>query len=788
MVQTITYNDWQDTSNTWESLSDTWDSAEFISYKREINNTLYTSGEYIVLANSAPYIDVNKITGLEETLADAGIGTILKREFRYSIDSVTFSEFQELNIANLDALGSFDRVWFQFRYILLSGGPVTISKVSIVFTLIVRDEFEGYVAPAIQDQDRIYAFPVTYKSNFLWEPYKLNRAIRLYKDLNLMVNSLFGHDTTYYRALPQGRSKDVFLMEYSLYEHAEGICVKVVVPNNEFPDNKLNMGPFGVDFELPFEVQIDKDYYQKIFGEGSGPQKRDVLFFPRTNRIYEISSSYLYRDFMNEPLYFKVTLIKWLPKSNAAQSDSLNTLEDYTVSAGKLFGEIKAQEEIKITNPEQFKVAYKSEDPVRSFVYESQEISNENVLNYYTVISEHHYKMESSISSKKIKVKVDTQFLLKNSTYYARFSTSSSQPDQQWYYSMKKFTYLGLDDEDYAVFSYSDGNSQAQGTFLPSQIFTIGSLMSLYDKEYDGTVGNDAVASCDVDPAKYHKVKVVQYKTINNFPSDEDRSYCAWFKLKANSSTKTKLDNFNFDQYTREVTLNLSKSALYFIDDLVSLTRISGTAFSLFGKVSEVISSTSIKIKVDEEIYNYVQTNFSSWISYTDIQAQRSFSRVFLNSQINGKGIVIELYENRHFKVTMNNSYSYFSIPGNSLELENSKWFALFINFSNTFKQLTLNVWRMQWDPVAKIPATTDLKLIYNKTIPMIKEDRSSTIKYFLEPSYMDLTNIRLFNRIVETDNQVLVLNQNIVKDAQWALIIDNALPQSKMPYIGYTR
>ena len=70
----------------------------------------------------------------------------------------------------------------------------------------------------------------------------------------------------------------------------------------------------------------------------------------------------------------------------------------------------------------------------------------------------------------------------------------------------------------------------------------------------------------------------------------------------------------------------------------------------------------------------------------------------------------------------------------------------------------------------------------------MIPEDRTSNMNYFLETSWMNLTNVRLFNRVAETDKQVLILNQNIVKDAQWAIIIDNALPQSKLPYIGYTR
>jgi hypothetical protein len=78
--------------------------------------------------------------------------------------------------------------------------------------------------------------------------------------------------------------------------------------------------------------------------------------------------------------------------------------------------------------------------------------------------------------------------------------------------------------------------------------------------------------------------------------------------------------------------------------------------------------------------------------------------------------------------------------------------------------------------------------MVYNKTVPMLKGDYSSDDNYYLTPSSMDLTNVRLFNKTAETDKQSLILNQNIVKDAQLAIIIDNALPQSKLPYVGYTR
>jgi hypothetical protein len=786
--QVTTFYEWDQAASQWETLADSWESADFISYTTTSNNTLYSSGEYLVLANSLPYYNVQLITGIEEVITDSGVGTILKKEFRYSIDSVSFSEFQEMNSQTLANLGSFDRIWFQFRYILLSGGPVTITKVGILYTQTASDPFQNYQAPAIQDQNRVYAFPVTYKSNFLWEPYKMNRAIRLYKDLNLMVNNLFGHETNYYRCLPQGRSKDVFLMEYSLYDHDEARCVKVVVPNNEFPDNKLNMGPFGVDFELPFEVQIDKDYFQKIFGDGTGPQKRDVIYFPRTNRIYEISSSYLFRDFMNEPLYFKVTLIKWLPKTNAEQSESLNTLEDYTNSAGKLFGDLIEQEEIKVTNPQQFNVAYTKNDPVRSFVDPDQESVSVNLQNYYTQVAEYYYKMDSTANEKKLKASVDTKYLKKDTTYYVRFSPTSTQTDEQLYYSVKKLIYRGVDADGLAIFTYEGGKSQLESQYPASQIFFPDSALSIYENEYDGITGPNLVASCDTSYAKYSKTRIVEYKSRNEFPSTEDRAFSAWFNLKDSTYAKIAISSFNLDVYTSEVSITLSRNYLVFVGDVITLSRTSSAGFSIFGEVSQVTSPTQITVKVDNEILAYVQANFSSWTSFNDLQAQKTFSRVFLNGYHEEKGVKIELYENRHFKVTVNGEYTYFSIPGDKPVIESGKWHALFINFSNTFKQMTLNLWKMQWDPVSKVPATTDLKLLYNKTTAMEKIDRSSNTAYFLEPSFMDLTNVRLFNRVAETDKQVLILNQNIVKDAQWALIIDNALPQQKMPYIGYTR
>ncbi len=782
---------WNDDSSSFDSQSDLWSDSNFASYVKISDSTLRSAGEYVILAQNDPYEYVENFTQILETISDTGTGTILKKEFRYSIDFNAFSEFEELNLSNLNSHVPITKVWFQFRYILLSGGPVTITKVSLKFNSSIKtgDKFDNYEHPDITNQDKIYAFPITFRSNFTWEPYKMNRAIRLYKDLNLMVNNTFGHEVNYYRVLPQGRSKDVVLMEYSLYEHDEGICMKVIVPNNEFPDNKLNMGPFGVDFELPFEVQVDKDYYQKIFGEGSGPQKRDVIFIPRTNRIYEISSSYLYRDFMNEPLYFKISLIKWLPKTNVEQSDTVSNLQDLTVSAASLFGEEITEQQEENAKLDQYTVPSRKYDPVRSYLNDNQIIESEKLLNYHTLIAEHSYDMSSLLNFKEVKVLLeDSSLLTLKDTYYVRFDQDIEQDDEQMYYSMKKLKYIGDNDEGFSVFTWLPGYSNFEANYNVNLLFKPDSEFFLYDAEYNGEP-NDAVLSCDSENYLIRSRKaVVVYNATNSFLETEDRSFSSWFKIQNNDSKQGSVTSFSYDEGSCIIDITYDRSIHFMYDETVSLKRTATSNFVLFGNITEIVSSTRIKMEVDRSIMNFVKSGFSNWETFTDLKIRSNCSNVFLDGYLNGTGIKIELFEKRHFMIMSNSDKYFFSISNNLPELLEDKWYGLFINISNIFKQLTVNVWEIQWNSTTNLPSTTDLKLVFNKTVTIKKEDRSSSSKFILKPSNMNFTNIRLFSKVAETDKQTMLLNQNIVKDAHLGIIVDNALTLNKRPFFGDTK
>jgi hypothetical protein len=572
------------------------------------------------------------------------------------------------------------------------------------------------------------------------------------------------------------------------------------------------MGPFGVDFEMPFEVQIDKDYFQAIYGEGTGPQKRDVLYFPRTGRIYEISSSYLFRDFMNEPLYFKLTLIKWQPKSNAEPSIDLSALESLTVSAEKLFGKEMKEEQVDIANPVQFNPITEISDPVREYLAPLAEILDVPVMNYFLTVAEHQYNLSKAVTENTASVNLTSTELRKlslNTTYYLRSATA---PEHEYYFkqgatgatqtligpypdvndsllSMKTAKYVGIDANNRAIFEFNDGASQYANNYSMTEMFTADSIFSLYSTEYSVAEPGSPLFACKNHQTISSQVESIKYKALNSFTSSDDRAISAWFSLKKNDRFLTNVTSYSYDSFAAEMTVTYERKRNFFLGDYISLRRKStGSSFNLVGKIKRINSGNSVVIEVKPEIAVYLETVYGNWKTYTDLTLQLSYPKVFIDSIKENKGIRVELHGHRYFIVTTNTTEYYFMMPNTQADLVEGKWYGLCVSFSNLFSQLTLNVWEMQWNPTTGMPTTSDLRIVYGNTVRNFpKEDRSSGHNFFLIPSDMEITNIRVWAQKIETDKQPLILNQNIVKDASLAIVIDNAVPVSRLPYISYT-
>ena len=227
----------------------------------------------------------------------------------------------------------------------------------------------------------------------------MNPAIALNRELALAVSEMFGHQVCYFKTTADQKSKDFILKEYSLYNVTDVKNVRIVVPDNVFPDNAIMYTPFDMDFESPFEVQIVKEDFERAFGYCVRPEERDYLYFPLENRMYEIQSAYLYKDFMRDGVYYKVNLFKWQDKDNVMRtpgSTAATYVDQLTENFDDVFKVEDEKEFTQITKPLQYNTINVGDwDFVRSLINEKLDIKKHDINNYFTIVAKYAYDLRS---------------------------------------------------------------------------------------------------------------------------------------------------------------------------------------------------------------------------------------------------------------------------------------------------------------------------------------------------------------------------------------------------------
>ena len=357
-----------------------------------LSQIIQNTGDFIIFGASSSYLNVAEITAITEDITQTS-GTLLKY-YRWSYNNNSYSQWVELSVDSLNEEILYlenDEFWIQFKYELVDEGDVTINSVSLEVTLQESAVLDKPIPTFYSKEKGNKHWPVRMKS-FTWNPYRQNESIKLQKDLSFTMNQIYGHEVTYFRAVPKADSRDVVFLEWTLFDVSPAKCLKVVVPENTFPEMKLNHNAFGVDFELPFEVHVDKRYFESIFGHNSHPQKRDIIHFPLTNRMYEVSSSAVVGEFMHEFLYWNVSLVKYQPKHNRIMTDEIrDSIENYTTGIDDMFGDELQTIMEDITNPKQLKDATLTFDPVRLYVESAEMSIQETLLNYHTTVAQYYY-------------------------------------------------------------------------------------------------------------------------------------------------------------------------------------------------------------------------------------------------------------------------------------------------------------------------------------------------------------------------------------------------------------
>ena len=211
---------------------------------------------------------------------------------------------------------------------------------------------DANVAGALQIQNNAV-------SSDLWQPYNTTQITQYYNTLANQVSNLFGWNVDYHLTDPDKNGIDFILHEYQLKNIIDVQTVRVIVPENKFPENQPRMNTYNLDLFDKFEIHILKDEFKNKFGVHRRPSEDDIIFFCPLNRLYIVSSANIFRDVMNAGIYYKVMLEKYEQKANIINlsAESRFKLGDLTKSTtmDELFGKEIKEDSDKIANKDQFK-------------------------------------------------------------------------------------------------------------------------------------------------------------------------------------------------------------------------------------------------------------------------------------------------------------------------------------------------------------------------------------------------------------------------------------------------
>lgn len=617
------------------------------------------------------------------------LGQVFK-EFSWSKDGKTYSYWTELNRQNLQNI-TFETpttVYLKVRYSLNQGPQQYATINSIEIFPICSDTCGGTYVPPLQNVStgtKDIAEQIVEIAQGTFNPYTVNTQYNLYTQLSNSVSNMFGIDSPYFRATPVDRSGDVIFKEWTLYNVEDPKCVKVLVENNEMPDMNAQYNPFGVEYTAPFEVEIVREEFQKVFGVDAVPQKNDILYIPMlSTRLFEVTSSTPNYGFMYQEISWKLSLGIYKPKSNRNLSDkALDILDNATKSRlvdaqqnmEELFGDALEHEEKNLTVPQ-------VNDP------------------------------KNGTSKDAIRAYVDRDLLIEK---------------------------IDLDNH---------------GVKVANSCYDFSSLLGI-----------------DTEQA-------VIYNRYQNFKHDKgvkDFAFTTWVSPVENTTVKTLVKKVEKEEDYYKLTNDKIMTNLN-VGDFVTVERQGKLAF--FGNVVSN-EGNIVKVKLLQEMQDTLDSISNVWANASGYILQKTIPSTLLHGYKDGKGIKLEMFCGRYFLYTINDKH-YLYDAGKKLDVGN--WYGVALNYTSNFNQVKFGVYKIGDDI-----KSSKLDIVKETVKNIVPEDFAcdGDVQFIMKKGLHKQTNIRIYDEAIPDDKLSSIMNQYVISDSYNAILVDNAVPVDRLPYLG---
>ena len=700
-------------------------------------NSLTFSQNFRIFSTLEPITGIIEFTDFVEDLiltSPAAIDlTNLKRYIRYSRNRLDWSLWYEVAPSNIGDAGSMfldknDHFYFEVKYVYDDGtanelaSPIQINEIKLRFANGVSLPTTYAPSTACSDEK---CNSIISNRDPSFRPYEVGSAVGMFQELSYYTNQLYGHQVVYFRTLPELDSADYVFKEWTLYKNVDRKCIKVLVPKNAFPSNAPKYTEFGMDFQLPFEIHLDHRYFQSIFGANSEPRKRDFLYFPLINRMFEIQGSYLHRGFMMSPTFWKIQLKKFNPNIDMLLKDETrHFLDNVITNSEQLFGDEVKKDIQDGTMPEQYKTISTTFDSSRRAIHPEVSIKPLKYTFNFASLIENYYDF--------------TQIPLSELSYEL---TSTHPPAAE---SMNIENLRSLDPLSAQV---NDVVLAYQG----SQLFTAwknGALLT-NDKNVKGTSTLfcrvrgpfDTIPNNEGQSVSGRYVRVEGYRNL----SFKDQRDLLIDTIGVNKYIKFKVRQTGV-VYSAQPKFNKTDSQNLSYTSLFNVPSTSDVVKFLDGFDNE----TGTGVKIEGLFTRYFATHPEGDLDLT----------VTINSQVKNYTIV-------NFK--------------------SDAWHAIVVSISNEFKQCGVYVYSIQEDP-SDIINHNDFKTVFSSISSLVQTEFNLESYYTLSVSNLLITNLRLFNTMIKEEQHDFILSQQFIKDESMLLLIDNCKPQLNLPYIAKNR
>ncbi len=224
-----------------------------------------------------------------------------------------------------------------------------------------------------------------------FNPYDTTQVLALNEKTANDVSNLFGWEVDYYKTEANDAGIDYVLHEYGTYDTVNKQKLKILVPDNKFPEDQVAFNMFDLALFDSFEIHITRREFYSKFGIGVRPAQEDFLFICQINKWFKVEHAQSYRDFLNSSIYYKVTLGKKQDDThidNREYTDSFNNMIENN-QLDNLFGK-QVKEDIKhvvndpllqnLTEIDAVDVKFKYDNDVEILV--NAGVSKEEILDY----------------------------------------------------------------------------------------------------------------------------------------------------------------------------------------------------------------------------------------------------------------------------------------------------------------------------------------------------------------------------------------------------------------------